>query len=330
MLIKISDIVVKPGRREIDAEHVKELAESIAASTLLNPITVDRKLILIAGLHRLEAAKSLGFTEIECNVTSLEGLRADLAEIDENVIRKGLPTIEYDNLLLKRKEIYETLHPYTKRGGDPTSKKSKLAKCEFGSQRSFVQDTAEKVGVSPATVWRQVQTAKNLTEGAKNTLITSAVKITQKDAAKLSRLPAEQQEEAATQLADGTIKSINDYQAPLAPQKAEDISESKEVNQQEEKQASTSEKRFSSFKESVADLKDPHKDCSCTTDSFIAEISAFVHQFQKGIKWYDQPYYAVVFPLLAKEQLDYLRKQIDTICTEAEHLYDIVERNNEI
>ena len=39
-------------------------------------------LILIAGLHRLEAAKLLGWEEIECNISSLEGLQAELASTE--------------------------------------------------------------------------------------------------------------------------------------------------------------------------------------------------------------------------------------------------------
>ena len=71
---------------------------------------------MIAGLHRLDAAKLLGWTEIECTVSSLEGLQAELAELDENFIRSELSTVEYGELLLRRKEIYEALHPETKKG----------------------------------------------------------------------------------------------------------------------------------------------------------------------------------------------------------------------
>jgi ParB family chromosome partitioning protein len=111
--IQIDKIKVNPGRREALPEHIEELAKSIAEIGLLNPITVDHDFTLIAGLHRLEAVKGLGWTEIECTVSSLEGLQAELAEIDENFVRRGLPTIEFGELLLRRKEIYETLHPET-------------------------------------------------------------------------------------------------------------------------------------------------------------------------------------------------------------------------
>ena len=86
MLVQISEIKINAGRREADPESVQELADSISKVGLLNPITVDQEHTLIAGLHRLEAAKSLGWTEIECTVSSLEGLLAELAEVDENVV----------------------------------------------------------------------------------------------------------------------------------------------------------------------------------------------------------------------------------------------------
>ena len=82
MKIAISEIKVNPGRREANSNGVNELIRSISEVGLLNPVTVDPNHTLIAGLHRLEAAKRLGWTEIECAVCGLEGLQAVLSEID--------------------------------------------------------------------------------------------------------------------------------------------------------------------------------------------------------------------------------------------------------
>ncbi len=41
-------------------------------------------------MNEWEAAKLLGWTEVECTVCELDSLHAELAEIDENVIRTGL------------------------------------------------------------------------------------------------------------------------------------------------------------------------------------------------------------------------------------------------
>ena len=66
MQMKISDVKINPGRRDTQQRNVEELARSISAVGLMNPITVTQDNTLIAGLHRLEAVKLLGWTEIEC------------------------------------------------------------------------------------------------------------------------------------------------------------------------------------------------------------------------------------------------------------------------
>ncbi len=213
MKISIDEIRIKEGRRSLDADHVRELADSIHELGLLNPITIDSENTLIAGLHRLEAARRLGWKEVECSVSSLDGLQAELAEIDENIIRSGLSPVEYGEILLRRKEIYEALHPETKNGGDRRSGKIRSAKCTSDSEssRSFVDDTAEKLGVNPCTVRRQIQTARNLTPEAKKIIKESETKLSKKAALKLSRLEPEQQKEAAALLAAKEIQNIEEY-----------------------------------------------------------------------------------------------------------------------
>lgn len=116
MRIPISKIRVNPGRRDTKPRNVEELARSLKAVGLINPITVTQDNTLIAGLHRLEAAKLLGWTEIECTVSSAEGIQAELAEIDENFVRADLSHRELGDLLLRRKALYEALHPETQQG----------------------------------------------------------------------------------------------------------------------------------------------------------------------------------------------------------------------
>ena len=113
MRIPISEIKINPERRKADPAHIKELSKSIADVGLLNPITVNEDHTLIAGLHRLEAAKLLGWTEIECTMCGIDSIRAELAEIDENVVRRNLTNTELNDLLARRKKLYETLHPET-------------------------------------------------------------------------------------------------------------------------------------------------------------------------------------------------------------------------
>ena len=199
MQIKISEIKINPGRRDTQQRNVEELARSIAAVGLMNPITVTQDNTLIAGLHRLEAVKLLGWTEIECTISDADGLQAELAEIDENFVRAGLSHRELGDLLLRRKELYEAIHPETRQGmrNGQTAKNENFSLLDT---KSFSQDTAEKLGVSKRTVEQLVQTAANLTPEAKKIIRDSDAKITKGAALKISRLPPDQQEEAAAVL----------------------------------------------------------------------------------------------------------------------------------
>ncbi|MBE7003991.1 MAG: chromosome partitioning protein ParB [Ruminococcaceae bacterium] len=327
MLIKIEQIVVKPRRREIDEKHVEELAKSIKSLSLLNPITVDQDYTLIAGLHRLEAVKLLGYSEIECNVTSLDGLRADLAELDENLIRKELSTLDFDELMQRRKEIYEALNPTTRWGGDHKSEKNKSSKCALVLPKSFADDTAAKTGLSKSTIKRRVQAAKHMIPEAKQILRQGNVDITKTDALRLSKLPPEQQIVAATQFSEGKISTLRGYQADDSEETENDSAESEQ--QDDNAPFHFSNKCFSDFKESVADLKDPEKDCSCSTGSFLAEVTSSVKQIHKIIECYSTPYYMAVFPELDEKQTDYLKDLLESVGDAAMQLYNsITERTS--
>ncbi len=341
MQIAIDEILIKNGRRVLDKSHVQELAGSIRELGLLNPITIDRKNVLIAGLHRLEAAKSLGWTEIECTISSLEGLQAELAEIDENIVRSDLSVLEYGEMLLRRKEIYEQIHPETRRGGDRKSEEIKAKKVRLDLAKSFVQDTAQKLNVVPRTVELQIQTAKNLTPEAKEIIRDSNAKITKKAALQLSRLEGEQQKEAAVFLTTGKIRSVEEYKAAKSNEEKPPIDTAnvtKCISSQKEPELQKTEKsvpsslpyklegkQFSTFKESIADLKDPNKDCSCTPDSFLAEFDAFVRKVEKEIEWYNTPYYEAVYPLLTQPQRIYLEQQMEFIHQIIDQFYHQIE-----
>ena len=216
MLIPINKIRIKEGRRELSTAGIDKLMESMAVVGLLNPISVDESNTLIAGNHRLEAAKRLGWTEIECSVRKLDGLQAELAEIDENFVRTPLTPMEENDLLLRRKEVYEALHPETRAGAAQAAGMNRAVGNNVGAtvaptSKSFVQDTAEQLGVSPSTIKSQVRAAKNTVPEAKAIIRESGVIVSKQDAVRLSQLEPEQQKEAASQLASGVIRSVKEF-----------------------------------------------------------------------------------------------------------------------
>ena len=223
MLININEIKINEGRRVATPEAIDAMTASIREVGMMNPITVTADHTLIAGLHRLEAAKRLGWTEIECSVSGMDALHTELAEIDENYVRASLTPLESSKLLLRRKEIYETLHPETKAGaaqGDGMKRAAEggdLADNLSVRPKPFAEDTADRLGVDARTVRRQVKIAKDLTPEAQDIIEKSGAKVTQQNLSKLCRLDPEQQKEAVGQLVTGEIKSVDEYGKGLQP-----------------------------------------------------------------------------------------------------------------
>ncbi|MCM1064238.1 MAG: hypothetical protein NC420_07160 [Eubacterium sp.] len=85
-------------------------------------------------------------------------------------------------------------------------------------------------------------------------------------------------------------------------------------------------RKSTSFRDLVAELKDPDKDCSGTPESFLEEYAAFVRKFHREIGWYDDPYYDTVYPYLDGGQLASLKEMTRAICSAAEGILQKVER----
>jgi ParB family chromosome partitioning protein len=167
MTIPLGRVVVGERLRQTNKAEVDRLAESIREVGLLNPITVGEEteggFPLVAGLHRLEACRALGMTEIGANVVSLTDLKRQLAECDENLAHSVLTTPQRAIFTAKRKEIYLALHPETAQRvagghGKAASAKNALAGSESENSGlgvsvvsevpSFSEETARRTGRS--------------------------------------------------------------------------------------------------------------------------------------------------------------------------------------
>lgn len=168
--MKITEIKINEGRRGTDLNKIKDLAESIKELGLLNPVTVNTDGTLIAGKHRLEACKLLGWEDIPVNQINLNSLLAELAEIDENLMRNELHWIAEDKQTKRRKEIYEELHPETKRGAVNQYTKEVL-NAKIASSKTFTEDTSEKTGKSQRTIQESIARAEKISEEVEEDLL---------------------------------------------------------------------------------------------------------------------------------------------------------------
>ena len=148
--------------RPVSAEHVGRLAASIREIGLQTPITVmfvpddaDTRVILVAGLHRLEALRLLGEESADAFVIDNDQDAADLWEIDENFARSELTDAQRADHHVRREEILvrRGVVKDAPRGGRPANG-DKLS--------SYSEQAASTLGVDKRTVQRDLARGKNI------------------------------------------------------------------------------------------------------------------------------------------------------------------------
>jgi ParB/RepB/Spo0J family partition protein len=107
--ILVEDVDVGNRLRPLNEQTVAALAESMQRLGQLSPISVyrldDETLRLVAGLHRLKAARRLGWIEIEAVFSTGNEIERELQEIAENLHRSELTVLERDTLIGRWAEL---------------------------------------------------------------------------------------------------------------------------------------------------------------------------------------------------------------------------------
>lgn len=193
--INVNGIGYSDRLRQLDEANVTSLTSSMREVGLINPITLRPQkgtgYWLIAGLHRLEAAKRLGWQSIPAIIVETGDTEARLAEIDENLMRGELSAAERAIHIAERKKLYEAMHPETKKG---QFNQHTAANRQLGDKQNdrFTSDTAEKTGTSERAIQRDASRGTKI-EAIKKVVGTSLDKGEELDA--LAKLPKEKQDE---------------------------------------------------------------------------------------------------------------------------------------
>lgn len=171
VVVAVDDVAVGPRKRPLDGARVAALAGSMAEVGLLQPIVVTDAMGLVAGRHRLEAARRLGWRTIPARVAPLDELRAELAEIDENLVRNELTVLEQGEHLARRNEILTALGERARAGWNGNGHTGKVISggtaensqpADMAQNGTVERDTATFVG--SATVALPKTTADLATE----------------------------------------------------------------------------------------------------------------------------------------------------------------------
>ncbi len=231
MNIKIDNIVLNDRKRKLNKDKAMELADSFKLLGQLEPITVASKndqYVLLAGLHRLEAAKLLGWETINAQVFVGNELECELVEIDENLINYNLTVLEQGEQLKRRNEILEAIGMRAKQGDNQHNIGG-----ELNSPPKTTKDIANEVGLSERSVQQRIQIARDILPEVKEKIRNTPIADSATQLLNLARLDKEMQVEVANLLNDDmTIsKAIQETKRKQITEKLNDIAtvEAKEV-----------------------------------------------------------------------------------------------------
>lgn len=167
------------------------------------------RLRLLAGGHRLEAARRLGWTTIRAQVwTDITDDLARLIEVDDNLAGAEMDALDTAVFLAERKRVYERLHPETvaKTGAALVAHRWNTA--DMMSVVSFATATAQKFGLTDRHVRRMIAVGTALTRDEVGQLRAAPRPVTLADLQALSRIGDEAERGIVVrQLAEGAAKS---------------------------------------------------------------------------------------------------------------------------
>jgi len=149
--IPVADIRVEKRLRQVDESKVLELMQSYEEVGVINPISVDEDLVLIAGAHRLAAARNLDWETIEAKVFDEDELTKLLIQVSENLFRNDLCYIGTSEHIQERERILTSLGQRKKRGSNQYADDNDLLTTD---------DLAERIGVSNKTYRLRRQVAE--------------------------------------------------------------------------------------------------------------------------------------------------------------------------
>ena len=189
--VAVDEIDISDRLRPVTGAGVAQLIASVEQlGHFTDPIQVrrvahrDNALVLMAGAHRVEAAKAMGHETIRAQIWDCNDNQARLFEIDDNLASRELTALERAVFMAERKKVYLALYPETAAGGDHGNQHTGGRQTELSS---FCQVTAETLNISDRQVRKYVSIGEQLSADEAKVLMTSPIGTNLKELDRLVR-----------------------------------------------------------------------------------------------------------------------------------------------
>lgn len=169
--VDVTSIQVGERQRALSSDAVARLAGSMRDIGLQQPITiriadlmvldgqeVEGVPVLVAGSHRLAAAKALGWSHIDCIEIDDDALTAELWEIAENLHRHDLTKEQRDQHIRRYAELIEARRDAERQAGlkvHPVLADGRRSGPQH--EKSVASEIAAQTGISRKTVVRAIK-----------------------------------------------------------------------------------------------------------------------------------------------------------------------------
>jgi len=177
--ILVSDIEIRDRLRPATPEYVDGLAGDMDKRGLRSPVEVSegrdgQPYILVSGLHRLMAARQLGWETIPAFIVSGSNEELRLDELLENLQRNELTRLERCLFVAEYRRLIQQSRPETRRGGDRKSGEFHQSAVD-GTLTSWWDDLAVRSDRSRRTIMREASVGEKLDPFAVSKLSASPV-----------------------------------------------------------------------------------------------------------------------------------------------------------
>ena len=220
--LPVSEIAVGKRVRGVSETGVQSVIASVEQlGHMADEIHVRQKrdggLVLMAGGHRLEAAKRLGWETIRAKVWDCSEDWARLLEIDDNLAHAELDALELATFLAERKRVFHKVHPEKKQGVAGALAKHGLATDIV----SLAASVAEKRGLSHRHVYRLIAAGEALSHDEVRWLSDAPKRPALADLLAVSKVPAgHDRSQAIIRFSNGEAKTVRKALASIRPDAA--------------------------------------------------------------------------------------------------------------